>query len=189
MLTIGAGSLQAGIDRAGPLGFWKCNGWKETGMKMGTASDTDLHMMRVALTEAQKGYDEGGVPVGSAIAEGEALLAAGRNRRVQDGDPIAHGEMDCLRRLGRRRHYKSLTLYTTLSPCMMCAGTIVQFEVPRLVIGENRNFSGNIPFIQSHGVEVVLVDDPDCIALMERFIRERPELWFEDIAVEHERKH
>jgi cytosine/creatinine deaminase len=163
------------------------NRGEETGMKIGTATETDRQMMRVALAEAQKGYDEGGVPVGSAIAEGGALLAAGHNRRVQDGDPIAHGEMDCLRRLGRRRHYKGLTLYTTLSPCMMCAGTIVQFEVPRLVIAENRNFTGNIPFLEGNGVEVILMDDPDCIELMEKFIRERPDLWFEDIAVEQER--
>lgn len=156
------------------------------GMTVGTATEIDREMMRVALAEAQKGYEEGGVPVGAAVAEGGSLLAAGHNRRVQDGDPIAHGEMDCLRRLGRRRHYKGLTLYTTLSPCMMCAGTIVQFELPRLVIGEKRNFAGNIPFIQSRGVEVVLIDDPDCIALMERFICERPELWFEDIAAEQE---
>ena len=155
-------------------------------MTIGTATETDRQMMRAALAEARKGFEEGGVPVGAVVAEGGSLLAAGHNRRVQEGDPIAHGEMDCLRRLGRRRHYKGLTLYTTLSPCMMCAGTIVQFEVPRLVVGENRNFTGNIPFIQSHGVEVVLMDDPDCIALMERFIRERPDLWLEDIAVDQE---
>lgn len=155
-------------------------------MTIGMATEIDRQMMRVALGEARKGFEEGGVPVGAAVAEGGDLLAAGHNRRVQDGDPIAHGEMDCLRRLGRRRHYKGLTLYTTLSPCMMCAGTIVQFEVPRLVIGENRNFAGNIPFLQGSGVDVVLMDDPDCIALMERFIREQPSLWFEDIAAEGE---
>ncbi|MEX1107801.1 MAG: nucleoside deaminase [Dongiaceae bacterium] len=150
-------------------------------MPKGIATETDRVMMKAALVEARKGYDEGGVPVGSVVAEGDKLLSSGRNRRVQEGDPIAHGEMDCLRRLGRRRNYKGLTLYTTLSPCMMCAGAITQFSVPRLVIGETQNFPGNVEFLERVGVEVVVLDDPDCIALVERFIRERPDLWKEDI--------
>ena len=142
----------------------------------------DHEFMRVALAEAQRGYDEGGVPVGSALVENGRLVAQGHNRRVQDGDPIAHGEMNCLRRAGRRPHYRNAVLYTTLSPCMMCSGTILQFGIPRVVVGERTNFEGNCDFLAEHGVDVVLLDDPGCIELMARFIRERPELWNEDIA-------
>ncbi len=147
-----------------------------------TAGEADAKFMALALAEARKGYEAGGVPVGSVMAEGGELLAAGHNRRVQEGDPIAHGEMDCLRRAGRRSHYRGVTLYTTLSPCMMCSGTILQFGIPKVVIGERRNFEGNADFLSERGVEVVLMEDPDCIALMEKFIQERPELWNEDIA-------
>jgi cytosine/creatinine deaminase len=138
--------------------------------------------MRRAFEQALKSYNEGGLPIGAVMVEGGSVIGHGHNRRVQDGDPTAHGEMDCLRRAGRRRRYDSVTLYTTLSPCMMCSGTIVQFGIPRVVIGENINFPGNIEFLRQHGVDVVLVDDPDCKELMSRFIRERPELWDEDIA-------
>ncbi|MGI9434667.1 MAG: nucleoside deaminase [Geminicoccaceae bacterium] len=135
-----------------------------------------------AFQEAKLGYEEGGVPVGSVMAAGGKLLAKGHNRRVQEDDPIAHGEMDCLRRAGRRPHYRDVTLYTTLSPCMMCTGTILQFGIPRVVVGERQNFEGNCDFLAERGVDVVVLDDPDCIALMRRFIEERPELWNEDIA-------
>ena len=142
----------------------------------------DARLMRLALEEAQLGYDEGGVPVGSVLVLDGRLLARGHNRRVQEGDPIAHGEMDCLRRAGRRPHYRGSVLYTTLSPCMMCAGTILQFGIPRVVVGERQTFEGNCGFLAGRGVEVALLDDPACIDLMRRFIRERPELWHEDIA-------
>jgi cytosine/creatinine deaminase len=145
-------------------------------------SDDDRRFLRLAYEEARRGFDEGGCPIGSVLAEGGTLLAQGRNRRVQQGDPIAHGEMDCLRTAGRRKSYRRMTLYTSLSPCMMCAGTIVQFGIPRVVVGEATNFAGNIDFLRERGVEVILVNDPDCIALMARFIREKPELWAEDIA-------
>ncbi len=148
------------------------------------ATSDDMKFMKMALAEARAGFDEGGVPVGSALVEGGRILARGRNKRVQEGDPIAHGEMDCLRAAGRRPHYRNTTLYTTLSPCMMCTGTILQFGIPRVVVGESRNFEGNIAFLSERGVEVVLMDDPACIDLMERFVRERPELWNEDIAEE-----
>ncbi len=148
------------------------------------AAADDRTFMKRAWEEAEKGYREGGVPVGAVMVEAGKVTATGRNRRVQDGDPIAHGEMDCLRRAGRRPHYKGVTLYTTLSPCMMCSGTILQFEIPRVVVGEDRNFEGNLAFLAERGVEVVLLNDPACIALMERFIQERPELWNEDIAEE-----
>jgi cytosine/creatinine deaminase len=146
--------------------------------------DDDHEFMRVALEEARRGYDEGGVPVGSVLVENGHLVAQGHNRRVQDGDPIAHGEMDCLRRAGRRPHYRDTTLYTTLSPCMMCTGAILQFGIPRVVVGERANFAGNCDFLAERGVEVVLLDDPECIELMARFIRERPDLWNEDLAEE-----
>lgn len=144
----------------------------------------DSKFMALALEEAKLGYNEGGVPVGSVmVADGE-LIAKGHNRRVQEGDPIAHGEMDCLRRAGRRRHYKDVTLFTTLSPCMMCTGTILQFGIARVVIGEQENFEGNADFLAERGVDVVLLNDAGCIALMRRFIEEKPELWNEDIAEE-----
>jgi cytosine deaminase len=148
----------------------------------GALRETDRRMLRIAYEEAKAGFDEGGCPIGSVLARGDAVVARGRNRRVQDGDPIAHGEMDALRRAGRQRSYRDTTLYTSLSPCMMCAGTIVQFGIPRVVIAENTTFGGNEDFLRGRGVEVVVADDPDCIALMTRFISERPELWSEDIA-------
>ncbi len=146
------------------------------------AREPDADLMRLALEQARKSYEEGGLPIGAVMVEDGRVIARGHNRRVQDGDPTAHGEMSCLRDAGRRSRYDGVTLYTTLSPCMMCAGTIVQFGVPRVVIGENRSFPGNIEFLTAHGVDVWLLDDADCIALMSRFIRERPELWDEDIA-------
>lgn len=147
-------------------------------------SDTDQRFLRIAYEEALAGFNEGGCPIGSVLAEGDRLIAQGRNQRVQGGDPIAHGEMDCLRKAGRQKSYRNMTLYTSLSPCMMCSGTIVQFDIPRVVVGENVNFGGNEEFLRSRGVEVILADDPDCIALMQRFIAEKPELWAEDIAEE-----
>ena len=145
-------------------------------------TDTDRRMLRIAYEEASAGFDEGGCPIGSVLARGDRVIAQGRNQRVQQGDPIAHGEMDALRKAGRQRTYRDTTLYTSLSPCMMCSGTIVQFGIPRVVIAENTTFGGNEAFLREHGVEVIVADDPDCIALMTRFIEERPELWAEDIA-------
>ena len=146
-------------------------------------SAADPHaFMQAAYRQARKSYDEGGLPIGAVMVEDGRVIGEGHNRRVQDGDPTAHGEMDCLRRAGRRPHYRGVTLYTTLSPCMMCAGTIVQFGIARVVVGEDRTFRGNLEFLRQHGVEVTLLDDPQCAALMRRFQSERPELWDEDIA-------
>jgi len=142
----------------------------------------DAAFMHLAYEQALKSYNEGGLPIGAVMVEEGQVVAAGHNRRVQDGDPVAHGEMDCIRKAGRRPRYDRVTLYTTLSPCMMCAGTIVQFGIRRVVVGEERNFSGNADFLRSRGVEVVLLDSPECIDLMARFIRERPDVWDEDIA-------
>ena len=147
-------------------------------------TETDRQMLMNAYDEARKGFDEGGCPIGSVLARDGQEVSRGHNQRVQQGDPIAHGEMDALRKAGRQRTYRDTVLYTTLSPCMMCSGTIVQFGIPRVVVGENKTFGGNEDFLRQHGVDVVIADDADCIALMERFIREKPELWAEDIAEE-----
>ncbi len=144
--------------------------------------DTDRKFLQLAYDEAKAGFDEGGCPIGSVLARGDTLVSSGRNQRVQKGDPIAHGEMDALRKAGRQKTYRDTTLYTSLSPCMMCTGTIVQFGIPRVVIGENQTFGGNEEFLKSRGVEVVIADHEECIALMQRFIKEKPELWAEDIA-------
>ena len=145
-------------------------------------NDDDKRLLRIAYNEAKLGFDEGGCPIGSVLARGAEVVSQGRNQRVQKGDPIAHGEMDALRKAGRQKTYRDTTLYTSLSPCMMCTGTILQFGIPRVVIGENKNFGGNEDFLISKGVEVILANDLDCIELMARFIEEKPELWAEDIA-------
>jgi cytosine/creatinine deaminase len=147
-------------------------------------TETDKKLLRIAYDEAKAGYDEGGCPIGSVLARGGKVVSQGRNQRVQGGDPIAHGEMDALRKAGRQKTYRDTVLYTSLSPCMMCTGTIIQFGIPRVVIGENKTFGGNEELLRSRGVDVVVADDPDCIALMTRFIKEKPELWNEDIAEE-----
>lgn len=141
----------------------------------------DRNFMRLALEEAQKSFAAGGVPVGAVLVRDGAVIGRGHNQRVQHGDPIAHGEMDCIRSAGRQSSYCDTTLYTTLSPCMMCSGTIVQFGIPRVVIGENRTFGGNEGFLRDNRIEVVILNDPACKALMDRFIREYPGVWFEDI--------
>ena len=144
--------------------------------------DTDRRFLQLAFEEAKAGFDEGGCPIGSVLARGDKLVSSGRNQRVQKGDPIAHGEMDALRKAGRQKTYRDTTLYTSLSPCMMCAGTIVQFGIPKIVIGENKTFGGNEEFLQHRGVEVVVADDAACEALMRKFIKDKPALWAEDIA-------
>jgi cytosine deaminase len=147
-------------------------------------NEADQRLMDAALAQAEKSFSEQGLPIGAVLARGTEILAAGHNRRVQHGDPIAHGEMDCLRAAGRLRSYRDLTLLTTLSPCMMCAGTIVQFRIPRVIIGENRTFGGNEDFLRAHGVEVVVLDDARCVALMSNFQRDYPAVWAEDIGEE-----
>jgi cytosine deaminase len=138
-----------------------------------------------ALREARHGFAEGGVPVGSALWDGEMLLASGRNRRVQLGDPILHGEMDCFRTAGRlpAKVYRRTTLVTTLSPCDMCTGAILLFGIPRVVIGENHNFLGGEALLRERGVQVSVMDNAECTSLMADFIRVNPDVWNEDIAV------
>ncbi len=145
-------------------------------------NDVDKIMLKIAYNEAKIGFESGGCPIGSVLARGGQELSRGHNQRVQQNDPIAHGEMDALRNAGRQKTYRDTVLYTTLSPCMMCSGTIIQFGIPRVVIGENQTFGGNELFLRERGVEVIIADDQRCIDLMAKFVREKPELWAEDIA-------
>lgn len=144
-------------------------------------SAQDQTFLALAVAEARRGMAAGGIPIGSVLTRAGKLVGAGHNQRVQHADPILHGEMDALRNAGRQRTYKDTVIYTTLSPCMMCSGTIVQFGIPRVVIGENKTFGGNEEFLRSRGVEVVIADDPACIAMMAEFIAAQPQLWNEDI--------
>ena len=141
----------------------------------------DQEMLDVALAEARASLAAGGVPVGAALASGDRLLASGHNERVQLGDPIAHGEMSCLRNAGRQASYQDMTLYTTLSPCQMCSGAILLFQIPRVVVGEATTFAGDLAFLRSHGVAVVLVNDARCRAVMQEFQERYPSVWSEDI--------
>lgn len=145
-------------------------------------TDDYAFFMEFAYKQALKSYKEGGLPIGAVMVENNQIIGEGHNQRVQNGDPTAHGEMDCFRKVGRRASYSDITLFTTLSPCMMCAGTVVQFGIPRVVIGENKSFSGNIDFLREHGVDVILLNDSQCESLMRTFISEQPDLWNEDIA-------
>ncbi len=146
----------------------------------------DRTFLDVAIEQARIGASEGGVPIGAALVAGGAVLGAGRNRRIQHGSPIHHGETDALAQAGRlsASTYAGATMFTTLSPCAMCTGAILLYGIERVVIGENRTFLGEEDLLRSRGVEVVVVDDARCVELMERFIAERPEEWNEDIGVE-----
>jgi len=137
--------------------------------------------MRAAIDEAKQGLAEGGIPIGSVLARGGEIVGRGHNRRVQHGDPIVHAEIDCLRNAGRIGSYQDTVLYSTLMPCYLCAGAAVQFRIPKVIVGESETFPGARAFMESHGIEVVDLHDAECIDLMETFIRENPELWYEDI--------
>ena len=143
---------------------------------------SDKEYLRQAYQEALEGYNEGGAPIGAVMVRNGEIIARGRNKRVQEGDPVMHGETDCLRSAGMIEDYRDIDLYTTLSPCMMCTGAIIHFGIQRVVVGEDVNFSGNIEYLRQHGVEVVLIDDEECKTLMAKFIAERPDIWNEDIA-------
>lgn len=135
-----------------------------------------------AIEQAEKSWREGGIPIGSSLLDAQGnVVAAGHNMRVQNGDPTAHAEVSCVRNAGRRRDWRSLTLVSTLSPCPMCSGTAILFKVPRVVIGEHRTFMGAEGWMRANGIELTVVDDGRCIALMERLQREKPDLWAEDI--------
>ncbi len=141
--------------------------------------------MQAALEEAQKGYAEGGIPIGSVLVHQGKIIGRGHNRRVQNGSPILHGEMDALENAGRQTAavYRDCVLYTTLSPCSMCSGTILLYGIPKVVVGENKTFMGEEELLKSRGVDVTVVDHQPCYDLMQQFIKEKPELWNEDIGV------
>ena len=141
--------------------------------------------MRAAIDEAIQGQREGGIPIGSALVIDGQIVGRGHNRRVQKGSAILHAEMDCLENAGRltSRDYQRATLYSTLSPCDMCSGTALLYRIPKIVIGEHQTFQGPDEYVRSRGVELVILDDAECIQLMRDFIATRPELWNEDIGV------
>jgi cytosine deaminase len=143
----------------------------------------DRHYLGIAVEQARLGLEEGGIPIGAVLVAGEEILGRGHNRRVQLGSPIRHGETDALEDAGRlpASVYQNATIYTTLSPCDMCTGAILLYGIPRVVIGENRTFLGNEGLLAERGVEVLVVDDPECRTMMEEFIARYPELWNEDI--------
>lgn len=139
--------------------------------------------LEAAIAEAQKGLEEGGIPIGSVIVHNGEILGRGHNKRIQQGSVVLHGEMDALENAGRQPAsvYKNCTLYTTLSPCPMCTGAILLYGIPKVVIGENKNFMGAEDLLRANGVEVVVVNDDTCIHMMAGFIRHNPRLWNEDI--------
>jgi len=141
--------------------------------------------LQAALEEAQQGLTEGGIPIGSVLVIDGQIVGRGHNRRVQKGSAILHAEMDCLENAGRltAKAYQRATLYSTLSPCDMCSGTALLYKIPKVVIGENQTFQGPEAYVRSRGVELVILQDAQCIQLMRDFIAQRPELWNEDIGV------
>ena len=155
-------------------------------MGYGQVDQSDREMMALALGQARASLEAGGVPVGAVLAAGGAgqgwqVIAAGHNERVQQGDPVAHGEITCLRTAGRQPSYAGTTLYTTLSPCQMCSGAILWFQIPRVVVGEAQTFEGDLGFLADRGVQIVLLDDPGCKAAMREFQQRYPQVWSEDI--------
>lgn len=144
-----------------------------------------VRFMKEALIEAKRGFVDGGIPIGSVLVIDGEIVGRGHNRRIQKNSAILHAEMDCLENAGRLKasEYERATIYSTLSPCDMCSGAILLYGIPRVVIGENRNFKGPEEYVRSRGVEVTIIDDKDCIEIMQKFIKGYPELWNEDIGV------
>jgi len=137
--------------------------------------------MQAAIDEARLGRAQGGIPIGSVLVRNGQIVGQGHNKRVQEDSAIKHGEMDCLTNAGRQRSYRDTVIYTTLMPCYMCAGTIVQFKIPKVMVGESRTFGESRAFLESHGVEVVDLDLQECVDMMDEFIAAEPALWNEDI--------
>jgi cytosine deaminase len=137
--------------------------------------------MREAIKEAKTGRAEGGIPIGSVLVRNNIILGRGHNRRVQEGDPIIHAEIDCLRTAGRIGTYRDAVLYSTLMPCYLCAGAAVQFGIKKVIVGESRNFTGARAFMEEHGIEVIDLDNGECVTMMQEFIAQNPLLWNEDI--------
>jgi len=139
-------------------------------------------MLAVAIAEARKGLAEGGIPIGAAIFDANGrVVSAGRNRRVQNGDPSLHGETDAFRRAGRQRSYRTLIMVTTLAPCWYCSGLVRQFGFGTVIVGESRNFQGGLEWLRSLGVKAVDLDSEECVSLLSQYIRANPEVWNEDI--------
>lgn len=142
-------------------------------------------MLQIALEEARQGLAEGGIPIGAALFRDDGtLLGRGHNRRVQDGDPSSHGETDAFRNAGRQRSYKDTVMVTTLEPCWYCSGLVKQFGIGTVVVGESRTFKGGADWLRGEGVNVIDLDDQECVQMMEEFIAAKPELWNEDIGVD-----
>src|SRR3989442_3991148 len=137
--------------------------------------------MQAAIEEARKGLSEGGIPIGSVLVRDGKIIARGHNRRVQKNDPMAHAEIDCLQNAGRIGSYKEAVLYSTLMPCYLCAGAVVQFGIKKVIVGESKTFAGAVDFMKQHGVEITELNSEECIQMMENFIQEKPALWNEDI--------
>jgi cytosine/creatinine deaminase len=137
--------------------------------------------MKAAIEEAIKGLDSGGIPIGSVLVKENEIIGRGHNQRVQKKDPVLHAEIDCLRNAGRIGNYRGTTLYSTLCPCYLCAGAVVQFGIKKVMVGESETFPGATEFMESHGVEVINLDLDECKNLMKEFIQKNPELWNEDI--------
>ena len=137
--------------------------------------------MQAAIDEAKAGLAEGGIPIGSVLVLDGRIIGRGHNQRVQNADPVTHAEIDCLRDAGRVGRYHRTVLYSTLMPCYLCAGAVVQFAIPKVIAGESATFPGARPFMESHGVEVVDLDLDECKAMMRKFIADHPDLWNEDI--------
>ncbi|HON40315.1 MAG TPA: nucleoside deaminase [Methanoculleus sp.] len=137
--------------------------------------------MKCSIEEAEAGLREGGIPIGSVLVRNGQIISRGRNRRVQENNPILHAEIDCLINAGRIRNYRECTLYSTLMPCYLCAGAVVQFGIRKVVAGESANFAGAREFLESHAVEVIDLDLEVCKEMMAAFIREHPDIWYEDI--------
>ncbi|HUB25016.1 MAG TPA: carbon storage regulator [Tepidisphaeraceae bacterium] len=153
----------------------------ESAAPAATAASGPDPFLLAAIEEAQLGLKEGGLPIGSVLVRNGQIVARGHNRRVQHGDPMAHAEIDCLTKAGRQKTYKDTVLYSTLMPCYLCSGAVVQFGVPKVIVGESVNFKGGPDFMRQHGVEVIDLADPACIEMMGNFITAHPELWNEDI--------
>jgi len=141
----------------------------------------DQFFMRAAVREAERGLKEGGIPIGSVLVKSGKIIGSGHNKRVQEKNPMIHAEIDCLMNAGRIGTYKGTVLYSTLMPCYLCAGAVVQFGIKKVIVGESKTFSGAKSFMEEHGVEVVDLDLDECKNMMKDFIKKNPKLWGEDI--------
>ena len=139
------------------------------------------NFIKFAIEEAHKSFINGGIPIGSVLVKNQTIIGRGHNQRVQHNDPVAHAEIDCLRNTGRLRNYKNTVLYSTLMPCYLCAGAIIQFGIKKIIVGESRTFAGAEELMLQHGVEIINLDNSECFELMQKFIKQNHELWNEDI--------